>query len=96
MQSGAGVPPTPIHYYFLPVTLHKSNQRSVKSEEAKSKIDELLIEIRRFWPARRDSNTRPSESESDALSDCATGGLFFLFLRRLNVFAVSVVFWLRV
>ena len=25
------------------------------------------------WPARKDSNLRPSESESDALSSCATG-----------------------
>ena len=27
-----------------------------------------------FWPARRDSNPRSSESESAALSSCATGG----------------------
>ena len=27
----------------------------------------------RFWPTRKDSNLRPSESESDALSSCATG-----------------------
>ena len=26
-----------------------------------------------FWPTRQDSNLRPSESESDALSSCATG-----------------------
>ena len=26
-----------------------------------------------FWPARTDSNRWPSESESDALSSCATG-----------------------
>ena len=26
-----------------------------------------------FWYARLDSNQRPSESESDALSNCATG-----------------------
>ena len=26
-----------------------------------------------FWPARKDSNLRPSESESDALSSWATG-----------------------
>ena len=26
------------------------------------------------WPARRDSNPRSSESESAALSSCATGG----------------------
>ena len=26
------------------------------------------------WPARRDSNPRSSESESAALSNCATGG----------------------
>ena len=25
------------------------------------------------WPTRKDSNLRPSESESDALSSCATG-----------------------
>ena len=27
-----------------------------------------------FWPARRDSNPRPSESESAAISSFATGG----------------------
>ena len=27
----------------------------------------------RFWPTRKDLNLRPSESESDALSSCATG-----------------------
>ena len=27
-----------------------------------------------FWPAQRDSNPRSSESESAALSNCATGG----------------------
>ena len=26
-----------------------------------------------FWYARRDSNPQPSEPESDALSNCATG-----------------------
>ena len=26
-----------------------------------------------YWPTRKDSNLRPSESESDALSSCATG-----------------------
>ena len=29
-----------------------------------------------FWPTRKDSNLRPSESESDALSSCATGRYF--------------------
>ena len=30
-----------------------------------------------FWPTRKDSNLRPSESESDALSSCATGRYLF-------------------
>ena len=30
------------------------------------------------WPARKDLNLRPSESESDALSSCATGRYFVL------------------
>ena len=36
-----------------------------------------------FWPTRKDSNLRPSESESDALSSCATGRnkLFLLYTR---------------
>ena len=29
------------------------------------------------WPTRKDSNLRPSESESDALSSCATGRYSF-------------------
>lgn len=32
------------------------------------------VRIDRIWSARRDSNPRPPESESDALSNCATGG----------------------
>ena len=30
-----------------------------------------------LWPARRDLNPRSSESESAALSNCATGGYIF-------------------
>lgn len=33
-----------------------------------------------LWPARRDSNPRSSESESAALSSCATGGYSERFL----------------
>ena len=36
----------------------------------------LLSQAPFAWPARRDSNPRPPESESDALSSCATGGYF--------------------
>ncbi len=43
------------------------------------------------WPTRKDSNLRPSESESDALSSCATGrcissyilSFFIIFVNRL-------------
>ena len=44
-----------------------------------------------FWPARRDSNPRSSESESAALSSCATGGYkpsyegWFFILRLITV-----------
>ena len=31
-----------------------------------------------FWPTRKDLNLRPQESESCALSNCATGGYFSL------------------
>ena len=32
-----------------------------------------LLRMAFFWPTRKDLNLRPSESESDALSSCATG-----------------------
>ena len=38
-----------------------------------SKKKKSLIATSFFWPARKDLNLRPSESESDALSSCATG-----------------------
>ena len=31
------------------------------------------VQMSEVWPTRKDSNLRPSESESDALSSCATG-----------------------
>ena len=37
-----------------------------------------------FWPARKDSNLRPSESESDALSSCATGRFSLPIYYTLN------------
>ena len=37
------------------------------------KNDKILSNFVVFWPARKDLNLRPSESESDALSSCATG-----------------------
>ena len=38
------------------------------------KSDKILSNFAAFsWPARKDLNLRPSESESDALSSCATG-----------------------
>ena len=38
-----------------------------------SKLNLCKAEIKK-WPARRDLNPRSSESESAALSSCATGG----------------------
>ena len=42
-----------------------------------------------FWPARADSNRGPSESESDALSICATGRYSIKF-SRVGYRAVSL------
>ena len=41
-----------------------------------------------LWPTRKDSNLRPSESESDALSSCATGryGIKFLILTKEDLY----------
>ena len=41
--------------------------------EVKLKNNRAVLRPIIFWPARQDSNLRPSESESDALSSCATG-----------------------
>ena len=35
-----------------------------------------------LWPTRKDSNLRPSESESDALSSCATGRDAFVIIAQ--------------
>ena len=57
-------------------------------------LDTVLLEATRwfplcFWPARQDSNLRPQESESCALSSCATGSYQLLkyttFIGRLQV-----------
>ena len=50
----------------------KSEKRRVKSTKRKSRLRDFS-----FWPTRKDSNLRPSESESDALSSCATGRYSF-------------------
>ena len=41
-----------------------------------------------FWYARRDSNPQPSEPESDALSNCATGASFNVLFYYSNLSAV--------
>ena len=38
------------------------------------------------WYARLDSNQRPSESESDALSNCATGA----YQNSMNLWGISI------
>ncbi len=40
-----------------------------------------------LWPARRDSNPRSSESESAALSNCATGGYQIVTYEIYNICA---------
>ena len=40
------------------------------------------VRIDLTWSARRDSNPRPPESESDALSNCATGGYSNFFRKK--------------
>ena len=49
-----------ITYYFKPKGLFSEKPQRLSSL--------------RLWPARRDLNPRSSESESAALSSCATGG----------------------
>ena len=44
------------------------NRQSVGNERGHRRYGVPLV-----WPTRKDSNLRPSESESDALSSCATG-----------------------
>ncbi len=39
-----------------------------------------------LWPARRDLNPRSSESESAALSNCATGGYILYLLNAIYYF----------
>ena len=43
-----------------------------------------------FWPARRDSNPRPSESESAAISSFATSGNI-KYIGRLNAVSLCAV-----
>ena len=45
--------------------------RQVRVGRAKDRAPHTRCPV--FWPTRQDSNLRPSESESDALSSCATG-----------------------
>ena len=48
------------------------------------KIDKLKLVD--FWPARQDLNLRPSESESDALSSCATGRYKYIIAHFCEIF----------
>ena len=46
-------------------------------------FESCIFFINTFWYARLDSNQRPSESESDALSNCATGAYINIFFKQL-------------
>ena len=64
--------------FSLISSLEKSRGRfrekwRVKREEWRVQKEKAAYATFPFWPARKDSNLRPSESESDALSSCATG-----------------------
>ena len=48
-----------------------------------------------FWPTRQDLNLRPSESESDALSSCATGRFLCInssFMKNNNSMIIAQKF----
>ena len=49
----------------------RSKQR--KHKKQRPRITEVIRGLCQPWYARRDSNPQPSEPESDALSNCATG-----------------------
>ena len=51
-------------HFALPLIFSSSRIGQTK----RSRCRDLFV-----WPTRKDSNLRPSESESDALSSCATG-----------------------
>ncbi len=66
------------------------NHREVIAPQALPKVYTLLVLGKKdfhgfvevlYWPARRDSNPRPSESESAAISSFATGGYRLFSLR---------------
>ena len=46
----------------------------------RKKTDKDFVLVGLLWPARKDSNLRPSESESDALSSCATGSYCLIII----------------
>ena len=62
--------------YYLIDKFRASEEVIVKKEEIKSKNRQAYAKLVDFWPTRKDLNLRPSESESDALSSCATGRYF--------------------
>ncbi len=51
----------------------KQQQEVLNPWNKRKKTDKDKVLVGHLWPARKDSNLRPSESESDALSSCATG-----------------------
>ena len=78
---------------------------SINNDGMKSRHSKRNVQIsyrRLIWPARRDSNPRPLESESTAISSFATGGYrwsvlyFTLFSRNLQplISYFPFLFWL--
>ena len=51
-------------------------QSHISLAEGDFRWKKQVLRLAFFWPAQADSNRWPSESESDALSSCATGRYF--------------------
>lgn len=78
------------------ISLHSNTTRLKANITEKSNC---VLQLLFSWPARRDSNPRSSESESAALSSCATGGykgtdnrpLDFIFQSRWGYSSASAM-----
>ena len=62
-----------------------SDLRGSSSVKTKQKDNEARCTSLSFWPARQDSNLRSQESESCALSSCATGSYFTCIVYHIHI-----------
>lgn len=73
-------------FYIFKYASRKPGIWAAKNPDKIGVFAEHIFFMFLLWPARRDSNPRPSESESAAISSFATGGYIIILIQIILIF----------